>query len=88
MATPKKTTKRNPKLTIPDGLILYQAITQSYKLRYRLHAMKPDAPKTICGRAVFKGSHEKFDPNVQGACQKCLQSIDVLGRVHAGWEDA
>lgn len=66
---------------------LYQAITQSYRVRQILHAARGrDADKTLCGRTIVQGSRKKFDPEIEGACQRCLDSIRVMERAHPGWE--
>ena len=66
--------------------VRYNAFTKSYKLGYIVHAANRNEDKTLCGRNVEKPSNVKFDEDVEGACKKCLQKLDIERRIHPGFE--
>jgi hypothetical protein len=67
-------------------LSTYNAFTKSYKLRYVVHASRNAAEKTVCGRAVYKSSKDKFDEDAVGSCMKCIKGLEIERRIHPGWE--
>ena len=49
-------------------LTTFNAFTKSYQLRYVVHGAHTGSDKTICGRAIYKPSKDKFDENATGSC--------------------
>ena len=71
---------------IVKGQTLYNAFTRSYELRYIVHAAYRNTTLSVCGRNLQKiATKNKFDPDVEAACKKCLQQINISTRVHPGW---
>lgn len=81
--TQRKRTRRATTDTSRPGLI--QAVTKSYTLRHILHATGT-GKRTLCGRRVDRTNDEPYDPAIDHSCQRCNQSVEVMGRVHPGFE--
>ena len=68
----------------------YNAFTKSYKLRYVVHAYrKSDLIKTLCGRNIDPAggaSKVRFEADADGSCKKCINVLDIEGRIHPGYE--
>ena len=69
--------------TAPKPLL--NTFTTSYKIRYVVHGSRKGDELTLCGRQIDNQSKEPFDPDVEGACQKCIQKTTIEQRIHPGW---
>lgn len=65
----------------------FNVFTKSYRLRYVVHGAHHAADKTVCGRAIFKRSRDKFDEAAVGSCMKCIKGLEIERRIHPGWEE-
>jgi hypothetical protein len=67
----------------------YNAFTKSYKLRYVVHAYRrADLVKTLCGRNIDPeggASKVKFEADADGSCKKCINVLEIEGRIHPGF---
>jgi hypothetical protein len=64
----------------------FNTFTKSYKIRYVVHASRVEDKLTICGRGIDNRSKAPFDSDVDGACRKCVQKLEIEQRIHPGWE--
>ena len=65
---------------------VFNTFTKSYKIRYVVHGSRKGDELTLCGRQIDNQSKEPFNPDVEGACQKCIQKTMIEQRIHPGWE--
>ncbi len=68
-------------------ITLFNAFCKSYRLRYVVHAAKPGADTTLCGREIYHKSRARFDEKADRVCERCLKSLEIERRIHPGWDD-
>lgn len=64
---------------------VFNTFTKSYPIRHVAHASRTRDKKTLCGRQIYKRSKVKFDADISGSCQKCIQRMKIERRTHPGW---